>query len=276
MAAPAIRFLERSNPQSAPDALSIARAALEASTTKLMGRGAAFRAFQTPERVLSLGSALDAVLPDGGLAWGQVSELCVAHPSYATSVSLLACARAQAEGREATGEIPWCAFVDPFGSLYAPGVAQAGVNLERLLVVRPSLQALSRLVVRLVEAQAFALVVVDTFSHVARPIAKGTTQVDLAKWGNVVRRLNTVVANTHSAVLLITNKNAPRPLPLPVALRLELSCAEPGVLKARVAKEKHGRVTLAHTLACRDFVPSTTGAFRLGPEPVEGPAAGGS
>jgi recombination protein RecA len=152
--------------------------------------------------------------------------------------------------------MPWCTFVDPFGSLYAPGVAQAGVNLERLLVVRPSLQALSRIVVRLVEARAFALVVVDTFSLVARPIAKGTTQVDLAKWVNVVRRLNTAVANTHSAVLLLTDKNAPRPLPLPVALRLELSCTEPGVLQARVGKEKHGRVTMGHTITCRDFVPA--------------------
>lgn len=252
-------------PHSTPDALSIARAALQASTTRLMGTGAASRAFQAPEHTLSLSPALDAVLPDGGLAWGQVSELCVAQPSYATSVSLLACARAQNEGLAATGasstrEGPWCAFVDPFGSLYAPGVAQAGVNLERLLVVRPSLQALSRIVVRLVEARAFALVVVDTFSHVARPITKGTTQVDLAKWVNVVRRLNTAVANTHSAVLLLTDKNAPRPLPLPVALRLELSCTEPGVLKARVAKEKHGRVTLAHTIACRDFVPVAGGS----------------
>jgi recombination protein RecA len=219
--------------------------------------------------VLALGHGLDAVLPDGGLAWGHVTELCVAQPSYATSVSLLACARAQAEGLQATGQMPWCAFIDPFASLYAPGVAQAGVDLEHLLVVRPPVPALSRIGVRLVEARAFALVVVDTFSHVARPIAKGVTQVDLAKWVNVVRRLNTIIANTHSAVLLITDKNAPRPLPLPVALRMELSCTEPGVLKARVAKEKHGRVSLAHTIVCRDFVPR-------GPEPVEGPAVGGS
>jgi recombination protein RecA len=124
-----------------------------------------------------------------------------------------------------------------------------------LLVVRPTIPALSRIVVRLVEARAFALVIVDTFSPVARPIANGVTQVDLAKWVNVVRRLNTAIANTHSAVLLLTDKDAPRPLPLPVALRLELSCAEPGVLKARVAKEKQGRVTLPHTISCRDFVP---------------------
>jgi recombination protein RecA len=217
---------------------------------------------------LSLSPALDAVLPDGGLPWGQVTELCVAQPSYATSISLLACARAQAEGLEAIGslegrrggEMPWCAFVDPFGSLYAPGVAQAGVNLERLLVVRPSIQALSRIVVRLVEARAFALIVVDTFSPVARPIAKGVMQVDLTKWVNVVRRLNTAVANTHSAVLLLTDKNAPRPLPLPVALRLELSCTAPGEIKAKVAKEKHGRVTLTHTISGRDLVPTAGGS----------------
>jgi recombination protein RecA len=183
-----------------------------------------------------------------------VTELCVADPSYATSLSLLACARAQAEGLQATGAKPWCAFVDPFESLYAPGVAQAGVALERLLVVRPPIAALSRLVVQLVEARAFALVVVDTCSFIGRPVS-GPQQIDLTKWGNVVRRLNTAIANTHSAVLLLTDKNAPRPLPLPVALRLELSCPAPGVLKAQVAKDKLGRISLPHSIDCRDFVP---------------------
>lgn len=259
-----------STPSGPRDALSIARAALQASTARKLPQwpGESLGSFKGQPGSLSLGPALDALLPDGGLAWGQVTELCVADPSYATSLSLLACARAQAEGLQATGnsvagKVPWCAFVDPFESLYAPGVAQAGVDLERLLVVRPPVAALSRLVVQLVEARAFALVVVDTCSFIGRPVS-GPQQIDLTKWGNVVRRLNTAITNTHSAVLLLTDKNAPRPLPLPVALRLELSCPSPGVLKAHVAKDKLGRISLPHTVMCRDFVPAVY------PELVEG------
>jgi len=243
--------------------LEVARAALKAGTAKALGTAQFPLGRATSHQdaaALSLGNpALDALLPDGGLSWGQVIELCVAQPSYATSISLLACARAQQEGLQATGAMPWCAFFDPFASLYAPGAAQAGVNLERLLVIRPPLDALARLAVRVVEARAFALIVVDTFSFTGDPVAKGAgkgvAQINLAKWANVVRRLNGVVANTHSSVLLITDKNAYRPLPLPVALRLDLSCNSPGLLKAEIAKEKYGRISQSRTIAVHDFVP---------------------
>ena len=49
------------------------------------------------------------IASQGGLAFG-------------TSVALRACMRVQEEARRAHGVVPWCAFVDPTGSLYAPGV----------------------------------------------------------------------------------------------------------------------------------------------------------
>lgn len=194
---------------------------------------------------------LSQLLPDGGFPLGQVSELCVAHPSYATSLSLLACARAQQHAVRALGQPAWCAFVDPFSSLYAPGAVQAGVDLQHLLVVRPSASDLVRISVRLVEARAFSLVVIDTHD-VTRQLGNA---LDLGKWVNAVRRLNLALMGSHSLVLLITDKNAARTMPLPVSLRLELSCVERGRLSARVAKERHGRLSALRNVTCRDFTP---------------------
>src|SRR5690606_20149271 len=57
---------------------------------------------------------------------------------------------------------PWCAFVDPSGTLHAPGVVEVGVQLDHVLVVRPPLEALERTACRLARSIAFDLVIVDT------------------------------------------------------------------------------------------------------------------
>ena len=70
---------------------------------------------------------LDAALPDGGLPTRAVVELC--GPSgmgRVTGVALSVCAAAQARAREQHEE-SWCAWIDASGSLYAPGLARAGV-----------------------------------------------------------------------------------------------------------------------------------------------------
>src|SRR3954468_7553284 len=88
--------------------------------------------------------ALNRVLPDHGLPRGAVIELAIHGGSaLGTSLGLAACRAAQQAAVERGGSVPWCAFLDPSGTLYAPGVAAAGVELERLLVVRPSVEALS-------------------------------------------------------------------------------------------------------------------------------------
>src|SRR5690349_18697749 len=99
---------------------------------------------------------LDEALPDGELPRGAVVEVAVLGGSaLATSAALLACKSAQREAVARGGEAPFCAFVDPTATLHGPGVAAAGVDLERLLVVRPPAEALSRTAVRVVESQAF-------------------------------------------------------------------------------------------------------------------------
>lgn len=189
--------------------------------------------------------ALDAALPDGGLARGAVTELAVAGgAALATRLALSACRAAQEEGRLRGGDTPWCAFIDPSATLYAPGVAGLGVALDRLLVVRPPLDALGRVAARVVESQAFAVVVIDTLGA---PGAAGLA-VQLGRWPRIVRRLAMAVQGTPGAVLLITDSAARRPLPLPVAQRLELARSHPGQLVLRVAKDRHGRVASARRI----------------------------
>src|SRR6187402_2978981 len=112
---------------------------------------------------LSLGvEALNRVLPDHGLPRGSVIELSVhGGAALGTSLGLAACRAAQQAALARGGSVPWCAFLDPSGTLYAPGVAAAGVQLDRLLVVRPSLEELSRVALRIVESAACAVTIVD-------------------------------------------------------------------------------------------------------------------
>lgn len=202
---------------------------------------------------------INEVLPEGGLPRGGVVE--IASPrglARATSIALSACAAAQAEARLKGGEDTegaWCAWIDPSASLFAPAVAAAGVDLGRLLVVRPPLEALARVAVRMALSRAFLVLVVDT---VGVPGAKGATSKqagrgargqraeegeDLGRWINVVRKLSVAVEGSDATVLLMTDRLAARPMPLPVAMRLEVDRLDEGRLSVRVAKDRRGRVT---------------------------------
>jgi recombination protein RecA len=196
----------------------------------------------TPETGARMGlplgiEALDGVLPDRGLFRGGVVELAVSGGALGTSIALAACHAAQDEARRRGGDTPYCAFVDPSGTLYAPGVAQAGIVLERLLVVRPPLEALSRVALKLVESQAFAVTIIDTVGIVGAAL-----DVSLTSFTRSVRRFSLAVEGSAAVVLLITDAKAPRPLPLPVAMRLELGRPELDRLVVRVAKDRQGRV----------------------------------
>lgn len=188
---------------------------------------------------------LDALLPDGGLLRGGVVELCAAgEGALGTSLALAACAQAQAEVRARGGHTPWCAFVDASSTLYGPGVAAAGVELSRLLVVRPPLAALSRVALRLAESEAFAVVVVDLSGVVGERVA-----ASLGTWPRVVRRLAMAVEGTGHSVILLTRDADRRPLPLPVAQRLEVSRPSADKLLVRLAKDQRGRVASPRPIA---------------------------
>lgn len=211
---------------------------------------------------LSLGfPALDTVLPDRGLLRGGVIELAVVgRTALATSLSLAACASAQAEGRQYWGESAWCAFIDPSHSLYAPSIRSAGVQLDRLLVVRPAYEDLSRVALRVVESGEFSLVVIDalkplgTFLEAASrecfpPVevsstwAKRSQSPDLRSWTRVVRRLSLSVEGSSRTVLLVTDKEAKRTLPLPVAMRIELHRPAWQKILLQITKDRLGRLS---------------------------------
>ncbi len=121
---------------------------------------------------------------------------------------------------------------------------RAGVELARLLVVCPTLEALPRVALRVVESRAFAVVVIDTLGLPGRPM-----HVALAKWPRIVRRLALAVEGTAASVLLITDGSATRGLPLPVAQRIELCRPSPGELSVRIAKDRQGRVSSPKKIA---------------------------
>jgi hypothetical protein len=194
---------------------------------------------------------IDEALPDGGLPRGAVVELASPYGlARATSIGLAACAAAQAEAKLRAGEgTPgaWCAWVEPASSLpnhppdktslFAPAVARAGVDLGRLLVIRPALDALSRAAVRAAQSRVFAVIVVDLAG-----VPGCRPDVRLDRWVNPVRRMAMAVEGTEATVILLTDALALRTLPLPVAQRIEVERAASSHLRLTVAKDRRGRV----------------------------------
>ncbi len=181
---------------------------------------------------------LEQALPDGGLLRGAVTEFAVRDGSaLSTSVALGACRSAQEEALAHGGEAAWCAFIDASGTLHAPGVAQKGLDLSRLLVVRPDAEALKRVVVRLAESRVFAVLVVDLTGVPGRELCP-----NLGSWPRVIRRLSMAIQGTQTTLVLLTEASAARPLPLPVAQRIELSRPDATHLKVQVVKDRQGRI----------------------------------
>jgi len=75
--------------------------------------------------------AVDAALSLGGFPRGALSELAGGRASGKTALALRAIA-------SALGEWRFAAFVDGRGELYPPAAQALGVDLDRLLIVRPA------------------------------------------------------------------------------------------------------------------------------------------
>jgi recombination protein RecA len=200
---------------------------------------------------------LDEVLPDGGVLRGGVVELSLGEGAPGTSLGLALIHRLQARRAERGQTVPWSAFVDPGGTLYAPGVVASGVKLDRLLVVRPSLEALSRTAVRLSCSKAFELVVIDAVG-----VRGASLDVALRTWPRLVRRLALEVDGSARSVVLLTSASAPRTLPLPVAQRFEIARPALDRLVVRLAKDRLGRVASPRSVT---WMPSAPRALELGP-----------
>lgn len=226
-------------------------------------------------RLVALGwPELERVLPDRGLPRGVVeiaspmtsSQGASAHASLAhlamkggaTSIALAAIRAAHEADPNA-----WCAWVteSTAPALYAPAAAQAGVDLDRLLVVRPDHASLARTVVKVAAAGAFELVIVDaptgldgrlpasanvepTASKLVRAAGGRLSRVD----GSViVRKLALASEEKGTGFLLLTNMYTPRAVPWPVAMRLEVE-RRPDSISVRVTKDRRGRASSQHVV----------------------------
>ncbi len=158
---------------------------------------------------------VDALLPGGGFPRGSLSELAGGRASGKTAVALSAIAALPCEAL--------AAFVDGRGELYPPAARARGVDLDRLLIVRPPQEepaggAKVRRALWAAEALlasgAFALVAVDVdvearFARVAQPM---------------LQRLRTAAERGDAVGLWLSSLDAVR---APAAVRLEVE-ARPG------------------------------------------------
>jgi protein ImuA len=193
------------------------------------------------EGLVSCGiEAVDAVLPGGGFARGALAELVGGPASGKCAVALALLAR--------LGDEDLFAWVDGRGELYPPAAAARGVDLGRLLVVRP-LAAPPRTLgapgpsaasgsdgwrsalwaaEAVLASGAFAAVVMDL------PLPRAIPGADAA-----ARRLQ-AAAERGGAVGLWLN-GARGGLRLPGAVRLELSASD-----GRIAARREGAPAAAH------------------------------
>jgi len=209
---------------------------------------------------------LERILPDHGLPRGVIelaspaaSAASATSATSATSVTRQGALRGGAttialsalRAAHAASERAWCAWITDKASpsLYAPAVAQAGVDLDRLLVVRPEAQALARTVVKVAASGAFDLVVVDAASGLDGRVGPGAGKGSRSRVDGsvIVRKLALASEETGTSFLLLTNMFASRPVPWPVALRLEVE-RRPDAISVRVTKDRRGRASSQHVV----------------------------
>ena len=136
-------------------------------------------------------AALDAKLEAGGLPLGTITEIAGAASSGKTAIALsIAAALTKREhGRNL------CGFIDGRSELYPPAAAALGVDLTRLLWVRPGskITAVARATEILIRSRAFALLIVD-IPHGAR-----LTRV-------VAQRLRTSSSQTSTSIIVLCDR----------------------------------------------------------------------
>jgi recombination protein RecA len=166
---------------------------------------------------------LDRALPDGGMPHAVVEITC-AHRAFAGATRVAAASVRAAHVRDARA---WCAWIDSNATLYAPGLARAGVDLARLLVMRPPRELAARVMVKAATSGAFDVMIVELHD----------TRVSWKVMDKLVRKL-AIAAETHGTSILLLA--SPHRDPWPVALRLEIARVEDGI-DVRVTKDRFGR-----------------------------------
>ena len=142
---------------------------------------------------------VDALLPSGGFPLGQALELCGEVASGRTSLALRAVASAHRERR-------LCAWVDGPKELYPPAAAAMGVDLSRLLIVRPKQQSqLAWTAVQLARSGAFACVVLDLTQGLGATGRSSGLRLSLAEG----KKLADAAFRGGTLLLLLSSPSAP-------------------------------------------------------------------
>lgn len=179
-----------------------------------------------PQAVESLAgfalAPIDELFPGGGLAPGVVTELRASGAaSGVTTLALRACRAAQTRQRQRR-----CVFIDPSGTLFAPAVARLGVDLERLLVVRPSWSDVEGVAAMVADARVASLIVLDLQGAPASadriaPAARAVPAARPANDAGLLARLSLAVEGSITSVLLLTrSERFDEPLAPGVGIRL--------------------------------------------------------
>jgi hypothetical protein len=221
------------------------------------------------ESILSLDwPELERVLPDRGLPRGVIEIASLTDRTIGSRAGSAGNARhgglrggattialSAVRAVHAADPRGWCAWITESNAppLYAPAVAQAQVDLDRLLVVRPSPADLARTVVKVAASGAFDLVVVD---------APGGLDGKLSIQGNkaagrgartrvdgsiVIRKLALAAEEKGTTFIVLTNVYTSRAVPWPVALRVEVE-RRPEAIAIRVTKDRRGRASSQHVV----------------------------
>lgn len=169
-----------------------------------------------PASVPSGHPALDAQLPGGGWPLGALTELLPEHEGIGTLGLLLpALARLAREGR-------WLAWITPPHLPYAPALADAGLDLSRLLLIRTRNE--------------------DSLWALEQTLRSGACGAALA-WPHqpdtrALRRLQLAAEAGHALGVLIRPARDARHAS-PAALRLHVD-AVPGGLRVHILKRRGG------------------------------------
>jgi len=199
---------------------------------------------------------------------GSVVELTApAGLARTTQLALTACAEAQRRSRAVShdGDARWCGFIDATSSLYAPAVVEAGVALERMLVVRPDVDDVAKVAVRMAASRLFAVLVVDRVgvpgaspsSSRARAAASSRSSA-VTRWDIAVRKLALACESSDTTVLLLSDEHTATYEALPVAMRIELTRPATDRVRLQVVKDRRGLEGGARlvSLTARGRVPS--------------------
>jgi len=224
------------------------------SMPDLLQRADIWRGDQTPPAVnessLSSGFAgLDALLPGGGWPSGALTEIILPQEGVgALSLLMPALARLSSDRR-------WLAWVSPPHIPYAPALAQAGIDLSRVLLVRPKART-------------------DGLWALEQTLRAGTCGAVMA-WPSAnltprqLRRLQLAAEEGNTWGVLFRMGRAAEQQSSPAALRLRLEATDDG-LAVHVLKRRGAWATgpvhldIGRALALHSLTPTAIGGVQPG------------